>query len=152
MKEFTYKANSPVVNLFNIARAIRQCGIDCKTKDLRAFAENAKYPLLNNGKAVHAEDAALLGKEYIETHPTGPDGIIPVFPKPERRVRQDVRDVPAILLDTIFGNRVSIIVSNIVEMCWYSTGYAIIFTGCGQYIARMTREDFDRLNEMRVAG
>lgn len=54
-----------------------------------------------------------------------------------------------IVLETIFGNKVQLIVDNIEEMIWYPAGIADIYTARMHYLVKMDALDFDRLVTLR---
>ena len=73
--------------------------------------------------------------------------------KPEEtsRIKREtkIQHHPALVTDTIFGNRVMIDLANIVEAVWYPTEAAVLFTTAGVYTIRMSRVDFDEMIKMK---
>ena len=65
----------------------------------------------------------------------------------EPLVGQNLRT--ALVLETIFGNKVQLFVDNIEEMVWYPAGIADIYTVRMHYFVKMDALDFDRLVTLR---
>lgn len=55
----------------------------------------------------------------------------------------------ALVLETIFGNKVQLFVDNIEEMVWYPAGIADIYTVRMHYFVKMDALDFDRIVTLR---
>ena len=170
MRNFYRQHKTTRERIDNLAqRLTRKAGRKVSSREVLEFAESRKFfPEIISGHRcfpigvadIIFEEMPLEVPAQVEAPAVEqPEGVLPGFPAPAPVQMQDGAktttkgrtSAPGFVFETIFGSVVSVLAAEIVEMAYYPTGYAAIYTHGLQYIIRATREDFDRINDARIA-
>lgn len=170
MKAFYRQHKTTRERIDNLAQRLsRKAGRKVSSREVLEFAESRKFfPEVISGhrcfpigvadiifEEMPLEVAAQVEAPAVEQ----PEGVLPGFPAPAPVQMQDGaktitkgrNTAPGVVIHTIFGNVASLVVPEIAEMVYYPTGYAIIWTRNNCYTIRATREEFDQINNLRIA-